>query len=119
LDKLSEASVATGKDNANNGKSDDIKAVLENARERGSTVLRDLVAEILVDRIAHFVMLNTNQIDPARTLSTYGMDSMIGAELRAWLRRDIGVDVPFMALLDQNLTFLGLADVVTAGIESA
>ncbi|KAF7188114.1 Highly reducing polyketide synthase pks5 [Pseudocercospora fuligena] len=89
---------------------------LEKARELGLTALREEVTRLVVDRIAQFVMVSPNQIDPARTLSTYGMDSMIGAELRAWLRRSFKVDVPFMALLDQNLTFVGLADVVTAAM---
>ncbi|EME77538.1 uncharacterized protein MYCFIDRAFT_44966 [Pseudocercospora fijiensis CIRAD86] len=116
LDDSSEASKSTG--DASHAKADMPEPNLEKARELGSAALRDEVTRLVVDRIAQFVMVSANQIDPARTLSAYGMDSMIGAELRAWLRRSFKVDVPFMALLDQNLTFVGLAGVVTAAMAS-
>ncbi|KXS98395.1 hypothetical protein AC578_4687 [Pseudocercospora eumusae] len=114
LDDSSEVSKGTG--DAKHADSNLPDSNLEKARELGATALRDEVTRLLVDRIAQFVMVSPNQVDPTRTLSTYGMDSMIGAELRAWLRRSFKVDVPFMALLDQNLTFVGLAGVVTAAM---
>ncbi|KXT10980.1 hypothetical protein AC579_5172 [Pseudocercospora musae] len=114
LDDSSEVNKGTG--DAKHADSNSPDTNLEKARELGVTALRDEVTRLLVDRIAQFVMVSPNQIDPTRTLSTYGMDSMIGAELRAWLRRSFKVDVPFMALLDQNLTFVGLAGVVSAAM---
>ncbi|KAJ5968858.1 hypothetical protein N7501_005106 [Penicillium viridicatum] len=39
----------------------------------------------------------------------YGLDSMIGAELRNWLFKMFGLNIPFQELLSTSLTFKGLS----------
>lgn len=45
-------------------------------------------------------------------IGSYGLDSMIGAEMRTWIFKEFGLDYPFQKLLAPTLTFKGLAEVV-------
>ena len=48
---------------------------------------------------------------------SYGLDSMIGAEMRTWIFKEFGLDYPFQKLLAPTLTFKGLAQVVAEKME--
>ena len=50
-------------------------------------------------------------------VGSYGLDSMIGAEMRTWIFKEFGLDYPFQKLLAPTLTFRGLAQVVAEGME--
>lgn len=47
-----------------------------------------------------------------KSVASYGLDSMIGAELRSWLFKEFGLDIGFQTLLGQTLTFTALANMV-------
>ncbi|KAL8917449.1 MAG: hypothetical protein Q9208_007943 [Pyrenodesmia sp. 3 TL-2023] len=74
-------------------------------------------------RLARLLNLDVGDIVPntARSVASFGLDSMIGTEFRNWLFREFGADVPFQRLLASNLTVEGLAeacyDEVVAGGE--
>jgi hypothetical protein len=91
-------------------------AELKQAAQSGEAAARQKLTQLLTEKIAGLVMVEADVIDPNSTMPTYGMDSMIGAELRAWLQRELGADVPFLVLLDQNLTFTDLSDRVFSSI---
>ena len=85
--------------------------LLEIARvEGGSTSVKAVVLRLILERFSKLVLLQAEKIDPSRTLSHYGMDSMISAELKSWAWREFEVELPFLGLLDQALTFDILAD---------
>ncbi|KAI8933449.1 hypothetical protein NX059_010063 [Plenodomus lindquistii] len=44
----------------------------------------------------------------------YGLDSMIGAELRSWIFKEYGLDIPFQQLLGPAMTITKFATVVCA-----
>jgi len=46
------------------------------------------------------------------SVASYGLDSMIGAEMRNWLFKEFGLEVSFQDLLSPLLTFKGLAEMV-------
>ncbi|KAJ8105440.1 hypothetical protein ONZ43_g7427 [Nemania bipapillata] len=46
------------------------------------------------------------------SLGSYGLDSMVGAEMRTWLFKEFGLDYSFQKLLSKTLTFRALATVV-------
>ncbi|KAJ5214139.1 hypothetical protein N7449_001308 [Penicillium cf. viridicatum] len=46
----------------------------------------------------------------------YGLDSMIGAELRNWLFKTFGLNIPFQELLSTALTFKGLSLLVLGAL---
>ncbi|RYP41605.1 hypothetical protein DL767_000947 [Monosporascus sp. MG133] len=50
------------------------------------------------------------------SLASYGLDSMIGAEMRTWLFNEFGLDYPFQKLLAPTLTFKALAKVIAGKI---
>ena len=80
-----------------------------------------LSPEIAVDAIAQHIMTRCSRIlmtavedfeIEGPSVADYGLDSMIGAELRNWLFKEFGLDIPFQQLLASTLTFKALAIVV-------
>lgn len=77
--------------------------------------------EIVVSAIAQHVMKRCSSIlmtsvesfeESGRSIASYGLDSMIGAELRNWLFREFGLDIGFQTLLGPKLGFRELAGIV-------
>ena len=104
---------AAGEDDRSTENATSVKTaeLLEIARvEGGSTSVKAVVLRLILERFSKLVLLQAEKIDPSRTLSHYGMDSMISAELKSWAWREFEVELPFLGLLDQALTFDILAD---------
>ncbi|KAK4221929.1 hypothetical protein QBC38DRAFT_402515 [Podospora fimiseda] len=80
--------------------------------EEGTKGIKTLVQQLLMERLSKLVLLPVAKMSANKPLSVYGMDSMISAELRNWTWKEFRADVPFMSLLDQALTFEGLAEQV-------
>jgi len=62
--------------------------------------------EALGARLARAIDVDAKNIDPRRTLSDYGTDSLMAVELRNWIRKDFGVSV---AIFD----IMGGSDIIT------
>lgn len=89
--------------------------LLEAARaEGGPTAVKATTVGLILARFSKLVLLPVEKIDPGKPLADYGMDSMISAELKSWAWKEFTVDLPFLGLLDQGLTFDALADQVVA-----
>jgi hypothetical protein len=104
---------AAGEDERSNENVTSVKTaeLLETARiEGGSTSVKAAVLRLILARFSKLVLLQAEKIDPSKTLSHYGMDSMISAELKSWAWREFEIELPFLGLLDQALTFDILAD---------
>ncbi|CAG8380102.1 unnamed protein product [Penicillium salamii] len=98
------------------------RELLEAARaEGGDVAVKSAILGLILSRFSKLVLLPVEKIDPGKSLSHYGMDSMISAELKSWAWKEFTVDLPFLGLLDQGLTFDALADqvVLLADIKSA
>ncbi|KAK0512853.1 hypothetical protein JMJ35_004870 [Cladonia borealis] len=56
-----------------------------------------------------------------KSIAAYGLDNMIGAELRNWLFKESGLDMGFQTLLAPTLTFEALSTTVgeTLGVLKA
>ncbi|RYO86469.1 hypothetical protein DL762_004751 [Monosporascus cannonballus] len=68
------------------------------------------VNEQFVDKLARMLMLNPDDIEPEiGSIASYGIDSMIGAELRNWIFKEYRMDVPFQQLLGPSLTIAKFA----------
>ncbi len=50
-----------------------------------------------------------------KSIRDYGLDSMIGAELRNWLFKELKLNIAFQELLSATLSFKGLAIRVLEG----
>lgn len=100
----------SGNQGAGQGIAASIKAAA--AGKEGEKAVKVLVQQLLMERLSKLVLLPVSKMSPSKPLSLYGMDSMISAELRNWAWKEMRADVPFISLLDQSLTFEGLAEQV-------
>jgi len=64
-----------------------------------------MVREQFVAKLARILMLGVEDFEEeGRSVASYGIDSMIGAELRNWIFKELGIDIPFQQLLGPELT---------------
>ncbi|XXH01498.1 hypothetical protein Hte_007858 [Hypoxylon texense] len=67
----------------------------------------------LVRRLARVLMLDEESIDATReSVSSLGLDSMIGTEFRNWIFREFKFNIPFQQLLGGNFTLSDLAEML-------
>ena len=65
------------------------------------------VLEALMDKLSSLTMIDRNKVEPAVSLSTYGLDSLVSVELGNWIRRETSVDLALTANLSaDNLSAL-------------
>ncbi|KAI9730793.1 MAG: hypothetical protein M1818_008073 [Claussenomyces sp. TS43310] len=63
------------------------------------------VTEHFISKLARMLLLDVDEFEPdTRSIGSYGVDSMTGAELRNWIFKEYRLDVPFQQLLAPSLT---------------
>lgn len=68
------------------------------------------IAQHVMQKCSTILMLPADSFElEGQSIAAYGLDSMIGAELRNWLFREFTLDLPFQELLAPTLTFGALA----------
>jgi hypothetical protein len=89
-----------------------VLAQLTSGQLAGSAA-RDAVAAHMASKLSRMLMtdLADVQVDEG-SITSYGIDSMIGAELRTWIFKELAVDVPFQQLLGASFTILKFAEFV-------
>lgn len=55
--------------------------------------------ESLITKVSDIMMVDREEIEPDVPLSVYGLDSLVSVELRNWIRRETGVDVPLTEIV--------------------
>ncbi|KAK6860627.1 polyketide synthase [Apiospora arundinis] len=61
----------------------------------------------LTNKVATITMMDIEEVTPERELDDYGLDSLISVELRNWIKRESGVDLPLNAIVEaENLQAL-------------
>ncbi|KAI0449945.1 hypothetical protein F5B21DRAFT_492788 [Xylaria acuta] len=72
------------------------------------------ISEHIARRLSSILMIpfDNIELDGQASVASYGLDSMIGAELRTWLFKEFGLDYPFQKLLAATLTFRKLSEAV-------
>ncbi|RYP02773.1 hypothetical protein DL765_010690 [Monosporascus sp. GIB2] len=104
-------SSAADEDAGANGRS--ILATIKSACSLAEAVTA--VNEHFVDKLARMLMFNPDDIEPEiGSIASYGIDSMIGAELRNWIFKEYRMDVPFQQLLGPSLIIAKFAGQVCA-----
>ncbi|RYP76535.1 hypothetical protein DL770_007206 [Monosporascus sp. CRB-9-2] len=74
-----------------------------------------LARDHVVGKLSRMLLLDLEVFEvDSGSIASYGIDSMIGAELRNWLFMEFAMDVPFQQLLGPTLTPLKLAQQVCA-----
>ncbi|KAK7956628.1 uncharacterized protein PG986_005850 [Apiospora aurea] len=59
----------------------------------------DLITAAMVQRLAKLMMMPEADIDAARPLSAYGVDSLVAVEVRNWVAREVAVEVSVFDLM--------------------
>lgn len=76
----------------------------------GADAAVDVVCDHIMQRCAGILLRNVDEFAAdGPSIASYGLDSMIGSQLRNWLFREFGLDVPFQHLLAPKLSFRNLA----------
>lgn len=83
-----------------------VKAALEESEDKAIQVIAEYVAK----KCSNILMVPITDFElDGSSVASYGLDSMIGAELRNWLFKEFTLDMPFQQLLAPTLTFNGLS----------
>lgn len=62
----------------------------------------DLIQNVVAGKLAKSMMIAVDEIDVNRPVSSYGVDSLVAAEMRNWCFRDLKADVSVFELLSGN-----------------
>ena len=82
---------------------DNIISIVKGAKSSEDAIVA--VTNHLLLRLSRLLMINTEDLQTeGRSIVSYGLDSMIGAEFRNWVFKEFKVDVPFQQPLARNLT---------------
>lgn len=79
---------------------------------------KKLVAEYLTNEVAVIFRMPPQDINPKRSLSDLGMDSLMGLELRMAVEREIGVDIMGISMSD-GTTINDIAEHIAAKLKGA
>ena len=86
---------------------------IKEASLEGTEAIMAVIAKHIVKRMSNILMIPVDDFElDGPSLGSYGLDSMIGVEMRTWIYKEFGLDYPFQKLLAPALTFMGLAAVV-------
>ena len=58
--------------------------------------------ETLISKTSSLLMIPVEDIDPSKSISEYGMDSLVAVEMRNWLLREFEVTLPIIELLSNT-----------------
>lgn len=96
----------------NSGGADDVGSALQAAETYEDAV--DTVRGAIVKQLATILALGADEIISARSLDSYGVDSLVGVELRNWISAYLQVNLPLLVMWSTN-SIDELAEVVTKG----
>nr|A2R6H1.2 RecName: Full=Highly reducing polyketide synthase otaA; AltName: Full=Ochratoxin biosynthesis cluster protein 1; AltName: Full=Ochratoxin biosynthesis cluster protein A [Aspergillus niger CBS 513.88] len=61
----------------------------------------EVVTRAIVHKLARIMALSVQEIDPQRSLGSYGVDSLVTVDLKAWFQREVGVSIGSGELLGE------------------
>ncbi|KAH7311404.1 hypothetical protein B0I35DRAFT_357003 [Stachybotrys elegans] len=103
----------TSSSGSSSGGDKSFDAIIKAAQAEGPEAVTAAISSHVVKRVSSILMIPVEDFDvDGPSLASYGLDSMIGAELRTWLFKEFGLDYPFQKLLAPTLTFNSLANVI-------
>ena len=75
-----------------------------------------LVRDHFVAKLARVLLIDDTEFgdgdNAGRSIASYGVDSMIGAELQNWIFKELALDIAFQQLLSPSLTISKFAELV-------
>ncbi|KAL6796632.1 putative polyketide synthase [Trichoderma sp. SZMC 28012] len=89
----------------------DLQAVLRGASTLAEAA--DAVCVALVRKLAKAMMVEIEDLDPTRPANSYGVDSLVAVEVRAWVFKEVKSDVSVFDILS-NMPLASLATKIAA-----
>lgn len=78
-------------------------------REAAETI----IVKAIVEKLSKALGLEPQSIDPSQPLHSYGVDSLVGVELRTWLLKEIGAEIAVFDIVGET-TIRALGQLVLA-----
>ncbi|KAF7590331.1 hypothetical protein BBP40_002981 [Aspergillus hancockii] len=95
------------------GGDSDLASALKTARAEGVDAVLQAIGAAVVDKLSRMLLVSVEQFDfDGGSVASYGIDSMIGAELRNWLFKQFGLDLSFQLLLAPTMTVKALSTAI-------
>ncbi|KAF1841194.1 polyketide synthase [Cucurbitaria berberidis CBS 394.84] len=103
----------------NQGGDDEAGSILTRLRAAGGespAKAVGLVCDHFISKLARVLLVDETKFrdndNAGRSIASYGVDSMIGAELRNWIFKELAMDIAFQQLLSPSLTISKFAELV-------
>ena len=128
IDAASGGSGAGGNKNGAGGNADFAEQIIATAAEDKATDSQGdgaggydaallMTASHIMRKCANILVMSPDDFElEGQSIGGYGLDSMIGAELRNWLFKELRLNIAFQDLLAGTLDFNGLAALVLEGL---
>lgn len=72
-----------------------------------------LVSDYFVEKLSRVLLIDSSGFGSNdRPIADYGLDSVIGADIRNWIFKELGLDIPFQQLLGPSFTIAKFANEV-------
>lgn len=102
-----------GQKKSNNGASFVEQLSNLHTKHADSVIALELTAHHIMAKCSAILMIPSESMElDGKSPGAYGLDSMIGVELRNWLFKELGLNIAFQDLLASTLTFRALAAMV-------
>lgn len=88
---------------------DDVTALLQRASSAGERI--DIIVQEVVGKLARSLAVSPADIDEAKCLSDYGIDSLVAVEMRNWISQNLHATIAVFDLLS-NLSISGVANLI-------
>lgn len=83
----------------------------------GATERTAVVIEALRGKLARALAVEVDEIDGGKSLTDYGVDSLMAVELRNWIRRDFGANLAVFDIMNGGKTIRDIGDTVYCAVE--
>ncbi|KAB8069924.1 KR domain-containing protein [Aspergillus leporis] len=103
------------KSRSNNASAVGSQSILASLQNLSVREAFEAVRQHFVAKLARMLMLNPEEFgEEGRSVASYGIDRMIGAELRNWIFKELALDISFQQLLGRTLTVSKFVEQVCA-----
>ena len=91
---------------AANSSGDSIAGILTSATSLPTAA--EALTEALTTKLAKWMMISAEDIDAAKPVSSYGVDSLVAVEIRSWAYKEAGAEISIFEVMSNNpITHLG------------
>ncbi|KAJ5765399.1 polyketide synthase [Penicillium odoratum] len=91
--------------------------ILKILKEEGPEAMLQAVGQHVMKKLAGMLLISLENFEyDGNSIASYGIDSMIGAELRNWLFKQYTLDIAFQELLAPKMSIKTLATAIATNL---